>query len=203
MAKYDEIFIRNVPGMLDILRRSCIGIAGCGGLGSNAAVALTRAGIGKLILADFDRVEMSNLNRQYFFMNDVGKSKVNALSSHLLNINPDIELKLINKELIPEDIPDIFSSVDIMIEAFDKAETKKWLVEKWSTQFPEIPIVCASGLSGFGLSEELEIKKAGNIYMIGDQSSDMSMGLCSARVAIAANIQANTAIELLMMREEL
>jgi sulfur carrier protein ThiS adenylyltransferase len=57
-----------------------IGIAGCGGLGSNCAVALSRVGIGRLILVDFDVVELSNLNRQYYFRDQIGLLKTEALT---------------------------------------------------------------------------------------------------------------------------
>ena len=91
--KKQKLFERNVPGTLEILQKSTVGIAGCGGLGSNAAVSLVRAGIGKLILADHDVVEESNLNRQYYFQSDIGKKKVEALTYHLKAINPEIKLE--------------------------------------------------------------------------------------------------------------
>ena len=193
-----ELFKRNVPGSFEILQKSTVGIAGCGGLGSNAAVALVRAGIGKLILADNDVVEESNLNRQYFFQSDIGKTKVEALTYHLNAINPQMNCEMINKRLESDDIAGIFESADLIIEAFDRAEEKAWLIESWCKAFPKRPIVCASGISGIGSTEELKVKNAGNIWIIGDGESDMSMGLCSARVAIAANMQANCAIELLV-----
>jgi len=193
-----EIFARNVPGTYEILEKAKIGIAGCGGLGSNVAVALTRTGIGNLILADFDYVELSNLNRQHYFHYDVGKAKVDAIASHLKAINPDINLTLLQRVLSPEDIPVIFHDADILIEAFDKAESKIWLIESWSSTFPEKPVICASGISGCGNSETLKITNSGSIYIVGDQHTDMSCGLCAARVSIAANIQANIAIELLL-----
>lgn len=184
--------------MTKVLETKCIGIAGCGGLGSNAAVALVRAGIGKLILVDFDKVEESNLNRQYFFQSDIGSVKVEALSKHLKNINPNVDLEIHNEKITPENIEKLFKSVDVLIEAFDKAESKKWLIENWSIKFHDKPIVCGSGLSGYGASTDIHVRKAGNIYLCGDEESEMTMGLCSARVAIAANMEANVAIELLM-----
>lgn len=192
------IFERNVKGMTELLKTKAIGIAGCGGLGSNAAVALVRAGIGKLVLVDFDAVEESNLNRQYFFQSDIGKPKVDALAKHLKNINPDVELETYNEKIAPEKIEKFFKDVDILIEAFDAAESKKWLIENWSIKFHDKPIVCGSGLSGFGATSDIHVRKAGNIYLCGDEESDMTMGLCSARVAIAANMEANVAIELLI-----
>ena len=197
----ESLFSRNVPKTTNILQNSKIGIAGCGGLGSNIAVMLTRAGIGELILVDFDNVEISNLNRQHFFLSDIGKTKVEALSYHLKNINPDIKLNLINKKLGKEDIKPLFREIDILIEAFDKAEEKMWLVKEWLKTFKTKPIICGSGISGYGKSEEIKIQSSGNLFMVGDQISDQSEGLCSPRINIAAAKQANLAIELLMNPE--
>lgn len=194
----EEIFIRNVPGVREILSQSTVAIAGCGGLGSNAAVALTRAGIGKLIIADYDVVELSNLNRQYFFLADVGKSKTDALAVHLLAINPGLMVEKHFLELTSENVCNLFSGADILIEAFDKAESKAWLIETWCVHFPHKPVICASGLSGYGNTGTLTVRRSGNIVMCGDFETDMSMGLTSSRVAIAANMQANEAIEILV-----
>jgi sulfur carrier protein ThiS adenylyltransferase len=193
-----DIFSRNVPGTTEILQKSCIGIAGCGGLGSNAAVSLVRAGVGTLILIDFDVVEASNLNRQFFFQSDIGKKKVEALSFYLKAINPDVNLITHNCEITPQNVADLFGSADLLIEAFDRAERKKWLIESWCRAYPNKPIVCGNGLSSFGKSEDLKVTKIGNIYFCGDGKTDMTMGLCSARVAIASNMEANTAIEILV-----
>ena len=192
-----EIFSRNVPGTTEILQKATVAIAGCGGLGSNAAVSLVRAGVGCLILADFDVVEVSNLNRQYFFQSDIGKPKVEALAGHLRNINPQVQLVLHKVELTPELISNIFAEADLLIEAFDKAENKHWLIESWCTAFPKRPIIVGSGLSGCGSTETLKVHKSGNIYFCGDETTDMSLGLCAPRVAIVANMQANIAVELL------
>lgn len=192
------IFIRNIPGMTEKLQQAVIGIAGCGGLGSNVAVSLVRAGIKKLILCDFDVVEVSNLNRQHFYQSDIGKVKSHALAEHLRNINPEVELEVHNLKLTAESAVEIFKSVDILIEAFDRAESKKWLIESWCRHYSHKPIICGSGLAGYGKFETLKIRKAGNIYLCGDEISDMSIGLCAPRVAIVAAMQANKAIEILI-----
>ncbi|MDA3884170.1 MAG: sulfur carrier protein ThiS adenylyltransferase ThiF [Candidatus Delongbacteria bacterium] len=194
----NNIFSKNVPGMTEVLSRSTVGIAGCGGLGSNAAVALVRAGIGSLVIADHDIVESSNLNRQYFFSDDVGKKKVKALEEKLLQINPQCSIKVVDKKLEKHDICHVFSKVDILIEAFDKAESKQWLIEEWSTVYPKRPIISGNGLGGIGKIDRLVVKKIGSLYFCGDGSSSEKEGLCSARVSIVANMQATTAIELLM-----
>lgn len=193
-----SIFERNVPGTTEMLQKATVGIAGCGGLGSNAAVALARAGVGKLILADPDSVEISNLNRQHFFQSDIGKVKVEALAGHLKAVNPEIELVLHQIELTPENISEIFEEADLLLEAFDRAESKRWLIETWCRAFPDRPIVCGSGLSGAGNTNALKVHSAGLIHCCGDEESDMSMGLCAARVGTVANMEANVAIELLL-----
>lgn len=196
-----KLFEKNVPGTTEILQQAAIGIAGCGGLGSNAAVALARAGAGSLILVDFDVVEESNLNRQYFFLSDVGKLKVLSLAGHLRAINPDIEIATHDVRLTPELVPGIFETADILIEAFDRAEDKRWLIETWCRHFPSRHIVCGNGLAGIGNTEKLRVLTSGTIHFCGDGESDMSMGLCAARVAIAANMQANVALELLVQEK--
>lgn len=193
-----EIFSRNVPGSTEILRGSTVAVAGCGGLGSNAAVALVRAGVGRLILVDHDRVEASNLNRQHFFQGDIGRSKVNALAAHLRAINREVGLDLYERTLTADDVPRLFARAELLIEAFDRAESKRWLVEAWCRAFPERKVICASGVSGLGRTEAIAVRKAGNIILCGDETSDPSQGLCSARVAIVASMQANLAIEVLV-----
>lgn len=195
-----DMFARNVPGSTAILSMATIAVAGCGGLGSNAAVALARAGVGKLILVDSDVVELSNLNRQHFFRADIGRPKVEALADHLRAINPAIGLDLQIKRLQPADVPLLFAVADLLIEAFDLAESKKWLIESWSRAFPNRPLVCASGLSGLGGTESLKVRRAGMITLCGDERSHMSEGLCAARVGIVANMAANLAIEILVKR---
>lgn len=193
----DSIFDRNAPGTTEKLAVATVGIAGCGGLGSNAAVALARSGVGRLVLVDHDRVEISNLNRQHYFQSDIGKVKVEALGRHLLAINPAIALELHDIELKREDVEKIFGEADILIEAFDRAENKRWLIETWCKAFPQRHIVCGSGLSGCGATERLRVHSAGCIHFCGDEETDMSLGLCAARVGIVANMQANVAIEIL------
>jgi sulfur carrier protein ThiS adenylyltransferase len=193
-----ELFGRNVPGMTAALQASVVGIAGCGGVGSNVAVSLTRSGIGRLILADDDRVEVSNLNRQHFFQSDLGQIKVEALAGHLRAIHPSVQITTHRQRLRPDDIGHLFGDADLLIEAFDRAQEKQWLIESWAAAYPERPIICASGLAGWGRTRALAVRSAGRIYVCGDGESDMSQGLCAARVAIVANMQANVAIELLM-----
>jgi sulfur carrier protein ThiS adenylyltransferase len=194
------VFDRNVPGSTAILETCTVGIAGCGGLGSNAAISLTRAGIGGLILADFDIVEESNLNRQAFFVEDIGQPKVAALATHLRRINPAIRLRLHDTRLEPSAVAQVFAEADLLVEAFDRAVSKHWLLEAWCRAFPERPVVAASGVSGLGETERMRVRRAGRIVVCGDETSDLSEGLCAPRVAMAANMQANVAVELLMRR---
>ena len=198
----NTLFERNVSGMTERLSRSVIGIAGCGGIGSNVAVALVRAGVGKLIIADFDFIEESNLNRQYYFVDEIGKSKVLTLKHRLELINPECIVIAHNKRLEREDVAGFFTEADIMIEAFDLAESKQWLIEEWASLYPDRPVISGNGLSGYGNFESIGVRKAGNIYFCGDGETSMEAGMCSARVAIVSNLQASLAIEILMNKAE-
>ncbi len=198
MSRRPDIFARNVPGTTERLQHATVGIAGCGGLGSNAAVALARAGVGTFILADFDMVETSNLNRQHYFQTDIGRKKVDALAAHLHAIDAGIIIDVHDVRLTPELIPVIFARADLLIEAFDRAESKRWLLRTWCHAFPRRHIVGGSGLSGVGGTDALRVHSAGHIHICGDETSDMAQGLCAPRVAIVAAMQANVAIELLL-----
>ncbi len=191
------IFERNVPGSTKRLAAATIGIAGCGGIGSNTAVSLVRSGAGNLILADHDIVEESNLNRQHFFQDDIGKVKVEALACHLQAINPSIHLRKHDTRLTADNLTEIFRDADILIEAFDRAEDKHWLLERWSCTYPDRPVIGVSGIAGIGMTASIELRSSGNIHIVGDESSDPQIGLCGARVAIAAAMQANIAIALI------
>ena len=193
-----EIFDRNVPGMTECLTRAVVGIAGCGGLGSNVAMLLVRAGVGRLVLADFDQVEASNLNRQHYFQDDIGKDKTAALAEHLRAINPDVELQLAQEKVTLDNLAKIFGDVDIMVEAFDRAEEKQWLIQEWNRLYPGKFLVIGNGISGYGDSESMQVIRAGKRVFCGDMQTDMSIGLAAPRVMLAASMQANVVIELLM-----
>jgi sulfur carrier protein ThiS adenylyltransferase len=189
---------RNVPGTFERLRQSSVGILGAGGLGSNVAAALVRAGVGRLIVADHDRVEISNLNRQHFFLDQVGKPKVEALAETLSRINPHIQLTLHEKRVTPANIAELFDPIDILVEALDGAAEKALLIESWLLQRPEDYIVAASGLAGYGDSDKLVTRRLGRMILCGDGEKDAAMGLCAPRVGAVAHLQANAVIEFLL-----
>lgn len=192
------MFSRNVPGSAEILKNKTVAVAGCGGLGSNIAISLVRSGVGHLIIADFDKVELSNLNRQQFVREDIGKPKVEVLAEHLKNINPEVKITAIDRKLDPENIKELFKDADILIEAFDLASSKLWLIESWLETYPSKPVIAGSGMSGLGNFEKIHVRIAGNLYICGDEISEMTMGLMAPRVAIVANLQAMTALEILL-----
>jgi sulfur carrier protein ThiS adenylyltransferase len=194
-----DFFSKHDPEILPILRKAVVGIAGAGGLGSNIAVSLARAGVGKLVIVDFDIIEPSNLNRQQFFISQIGKPKVEALLENLLRINPFSEYEIHNKKIDSENVPDIFYEIDVLAEAFDLAEMKQMLIETWISEFPDIPIVAGSGLAGYGNNELLHTRKYGNLYICGDEIAELRAGITpmAPRVGIVANMQANMILEIL------
>ncbi len=182
------------------LKTKTVGIAGAGGLGSNCAVALARSGIGKLIIADFDVVSESNLNRQYYFYNQIGQIKVNALKENINQINPEVHITVHNTKIDRLNFPYIFSECDIIVEAFDKAEEKQMLIETALTEFPKKPIISGLGMAGYGNSNSLRSRQIDNLYICGDETSEISEDNppLAPRVGIIANMQANLVLEILL-----
>jgi sulfur carrier protein ThiS adenylyltransferase len=184
----------------NILSQKTIGIAGAGGLGSNAAVALARSGIGQLVIVDFDTVEESNLNRQYYFLDQIGMKKVEALENIIHQINPRVSVTIQHLKLKPGNIHSIFASSDIIIEALDDAATKKMLIEEITDQLPHTPLIAASGVAGYGNSDRICTKHLDNLHVVYDEQAKSSKHdvLLAPKVCLIANWQANIALELLL-----
>jgi len=192
---------RHTPGVHDRIKDARIGIAGVGGLGSTIAVALTRCGIGQLLIADFDLVEPSNLNRQQYFLDQVGQPKVYALKQTLSRINPHVRVTACHLRLTPANIAEIFGHTQVLVEAFDLAEQKVMLIENFAAHFPERPIVAASGMAGYSTANLINTRKlTRHLYVCGDGTTAAAegVGLMAPRVGVAAHHQANAVLQLLL-----
>ncbi|HQB47594.1 MAG TPA: sulfur carrier protein ThiS adenylyltransferase ThiF [Bacteroidales bacterium] len=184
----------------DTLKTKTVGIAGCGGLGSNCAMALARVGIGRLIIADFDIISKDNLNRQYFFNDQIGKLKVYALKENLLRVNPDVKVNALDIRLCSNDIIEIFNDCDVIVEAFDLAKMKQMIIETVLTFMPEKYIVSGIGLAGWGENNMLKTINMDKLIVCGDGEIEISETLppLAPRVGIVANMQANQVLEILL-----
>jgi sulfur carrier protein ThiS adenylyltransferase len=185
------------------LMQFTVGIAGAGGLGSNCAVALARSGVGTLVIADFDVVESSNLSRQYYFRGQEGMFKTEALRSTIERIDPGIRVISHVIRVDRDNIKDLFSGCDVIVEAFDRAEMKAMITETVQKSLPHIPLVLGSGLAGWGKSNEIKCRKIDDtLYICGDESTEVTSDLppLAPRVGIVACMQANMVISILMNR---
>ncbi|MBO7653529.1 MAG: sulfur carrier protein ThiS adenylyltransferase ThiF [Kiritimatiellae bacterium] len=185
-----------------VLESATVGIAGAGGLGSNVAMLLVRAGMRKLVIVDFDTVNASNLNRQFFFRRQIGEKKTAALAANLRLIEPDLELSLYEGRVTPENAPRLFSGCDIVVEAFDSAEAKGMFIHSLLPSGK--PIISATGLAGWGRSNDIQLRRVGrNLILVGDQTRDVRDGFApvGVRVGIAAAMQANAVVSLLLGEE--
>ncbi|MDX2479689.1 MAG: sulfur carrier protein ThiS adenylyltransferase ThiF [Desulfuromusa sp.] len=195
------IMARHTPGVHEKVKRGCVGIAGAGGLGSHVAIALTRVGIGQLNIADFDMVEPSNLNRQQYYIDQIGMPKVNALRNNLQRINPATKVNIFNQKVTPENITEFFGEVDILVEAFDAADQKAMLTNHFLCHFPDKYLVAASGVAGYEASNSIRTTKVSeHFYLCGDgiTAAAPGCGLMAPRVGIAAHHQANAVLRLLL-----
>lgn len=183
-----------------ILASRRVGIAGAGGLGSNCAAALVRSGVGFLVIADFDVVSEGNLDRQFYFRDQIGRPKVLALAENLARIDPSATVRPVVSRLDADGAADLFAGCEVVVEAFDDAAAKAMLIETMASRLPGIPLVAASGLAGWGASGDMRVRRLGNLVLVGDESREVSDGLppMAPRVGIAAAMQANEVLELLL-----
>ena len=172
-----------------------VGIAGAGGLGSNCAMLLARSGVRSFTIADFDLVEASNLNRQFFFPEDIGKSKVEALRSNLWCIDKELDLHIVNERLVPDSLQKVFADCQVVVEALDKAECKADLCNALAGQ--GIFLVCASGLGGFGGPPLASRRLGSRMVCVGDFTTEANEANppLAPRVMQAAAMQADLVLE--------
>lgn len=196
---------RHTPGVHDVLKKATVGVAGVGGLGSNVALALARSGIGRLILADFDVVEPSNLNRQAYFVEHLGMPKTEAIKELIHRANPYVDIDVHRVYVTSENAGVLFKDADILVEAFDQPQAKAELINTALRSLPNTALVAGSGMAGYFSSNTIEThKKMGRLYIVGDQVNEAKpgCGLMAPRVNIAAGHQANMVLRILLGEEK-
>ena len=201
--KEEDLLKRNVKGISKKLKKTRVCILGLGGLGSNVAVLLTRSGIGYLKLVDFDIVEASNLNRQQYRISHIGIKKTEAIKTIIKEINPFVEIDTLDIKVDRENILSVVEDIEIVVEAFDRAETKAMAIEELLTNKNKI-VISASGMAGLGSANEIITRKIrDNFYLIGDSYSDYEeySGIMSTRVMLCAAHQANVVLRLILGEE--
>ena len=177
-----------------------VAICGLGGLGSNIAISLARAGIGKLILIDFDNVDITNLHRQQYKASQIGMNKTDALSENLKEIAPYIEIESHTVRITEDNAAELLKDADIICEAFDDAEAKAMLTNLVLEEMPDKFLVAASGMAGFGSANTIQTRRvAKRFYLCGDGASDISEAgsLVASRVMLCAAHQAHTVLRIL------
>jgi len=196
---------RHTPGVHAKIREAIVGIAGLGGLGSVVAMALARVGVGTLILVDFDVVEPSNLNRQQYFVHQIGIPKTEALRENLSRVNPYVTIRIHNEKLDQTNMERIFKDAQVVVEAFDRADQKAMLINAISEKMPMTYIVAASGVAGYGDNNQIQtLRFSSRIFIVGDQrtAAQPGVGLMAPRVGIAGHHQANTVLRILLGEEK-
>ncbi|HUW42337.1 MAG TPA: sulfur carrier protein ThiS adenylyltransferase ThiF [Rectinemataceae bacterium] len=178
-----------------------VGIAGAGGLGSNCAVALARSGVGTLVVADHDRVSRDNLDRQAYFLDQVGMLKVEALALNIARIDPAVRVEAHALRLDAASLAALFADCDAVVEAFDAAEAKLMFVEALLEALPGRPLVCASGIAGYGRPESFRVRRSGSLVLVGDFESEVGPETppMAPRVGLAAAMEADLVLEALLI----
>ena len=192
----DKILKRQDPHVNKILKDASVSILGCGGLGSNIAMSLARCGVGTIYLYDFDKVEYSNLNRQNYDQDDLGKSKVLQTKKKIHETIPYTKIYANEVYVSLDNLDEISEKTDIFIEAFDKKEMKS-LVFDYFLAKKDKKLIIGSGLSGLGDLEDIKIKKIDNVTMIGDFTSSPESGLYLPYVGVIASLEALYAVKII------
>ena len=196
----DALIARHGLDLHERFSSATVAICGLGGLGSNIAIALARAGIGKLLLIDFDRVDITNLHRQQYKANQIGRCKTEALAENLLEIAPYMEVKAVTAKITEENFTVLLKDAEIVCEAFDNAESKAMLVNGVLEQLPDCYLVAASGMAGMDTPNTIQTRKVTKrFYLCGDETSDVAdtIGLVAPRVMLCAAHQAHTVLRIL------
>ena len=179
---------------------STVAICGLGGLGSNIAVALARAGVGRLILIDFDKVDISNLHRQQYQADQIGLYKTEALTETLKRIAPYVEIISHTVRITEDNFQELLQDADIICEAFDDAEAKAMLVNGVLEQLHTKYLIAASGMAGLGSANSIKTRRVmERFYLCGDGVSDVGddIGLVAPRVMLCAAHQAQMVLRIL------
>lgn len=191
--------------LYDAFSKATVAVCGLGGLGSNIAVALARAGIGTLILIDYDRVDVTNLHRQQYKVLQIGTYKTEALAENLKEIAPFTKVRIDTVRMKESNIKELLKDADIICEAFDDAECKAMLVNSVLEEMPEKFLVAASGMAGIGSANSIQTRKiTKRFYLCGDGISevDTAGSLISSRVMLCAAHQAHMVLRILAKEEE-
>lgn len=202
---YNALALRHGAENQKILASASAGVAGLGGLGSHIAVFLARLGVGRLVLADFDRVDLANIQRQQYYLSDVGRPKCEALAEQLRRINPYLRYETHDTRVTTENAPLIFDGCRVVCEAFDRPEEKAMLAEAVLGSMPDAVLVAASGMAGFGPANAIRTeRRMKRLRVCGDFESDVEDGLpvAAPRVALCAAHQATAALRILLKLDE-
>ena len=196
----EALNIRHGEELQNKISAARVAVCGLGGLGSNIAIALARAGVGHLHLIDFDRVDLTNLNRQQYAVGQLGQYKTDALRETLSLVSPYCDVTCDTIKVTEENLPDLLKTEDYICEAFDRAEAKAMLVSGVLEHFPEKYLVAASGLAGLGSANTIQTRRVSKrFYLCGDGTSDSSvgLGLVASRVLVCAAHEANMILRLI------
>lgn len=196
----EALNIRHGEELQNKISAARVAVCGLGGLGSNIAIALARAGVGHLHLIDFDRVDLTNLNRQQYAVGQLGQYKTDSLRETLSLVSPYCDVTCDTIKVTEENLPDLLKTEDYICEAFDRAEAKAMLVSGVLEHFPEKYLVAGSGLAGLGSANTIQTRRISKrFYLCGDGTSDSSvgLGLVASRVLVCAAHEANMILRLI------
>ena len=197
---FNSLAARHGVSLQKKMSETTIAVCGLGGLGSNVAISLARSGIGRLLLIDFDKVDLSNINRQQYSISQLGMMKTEAMKDNIKCFAPYCETEGYNVKLNEENCISLLREAEIICECFDNPECKAMFVNTVSENYPDKYIISASGMSGLHSPNKIQTRKiTKRLYICGDGESDVSVDgtLFAPRVMLCAAHQATTVLRIL------
>ncbi len=197
---FNGLAAKHGPELQKKFAAASVAVCGAGGLGSNIAIALARAGVGRLKIIDFDKIEITNLNRQQYFADQIGLFKALALKENLSRIAPYCEVEAEVTKINEENVASLLKGFTVVCEAFDKAEAKAMLVNAVLENMPETYLVSGSGMASLNSANSIKTRKiTDKFYLCGDMTNDVDAGngLFGSRVLVCAAHQAHTILRII------
>lgn len=176
-------------------------IMGLGGLGSNIAIALARLGVGKLLLIDFDVIDLTNIFRQNYRLEHVGRLKTECIKEEIHEINSYIEVNVINEKIDTENVIKLIDDYRIICEAFDKSEIKSEIIDTILEKSQDKIIISGNGMAGYKNCNLIKTRQLGKrLFICGDMKNGIETEhtLMAPRVCACAMHQANVVLNIIL-----
>lgn len=198
---YNALCLRHGAGNQEKISNAKVAVLGLGGLGSNICMALAKLGVGNMLIVDFDKVDITNIFRQNYRLSDIGEYKTDATLKQMQEINPYLNVKVLNTRVTADNVSEIISGYDIICEAFDDKETKSFIINEILEKDDGRILVSGNGMAGYKSLNLIKTRRFGDrLYICGDMENgiETEKTLVAPRVCACAMHEANMVLQIIL-----